>query len=129
MLNREELREITTIEGKNGYFVSLYLNVDPIFNKRGDYAVHFKNMMKNTVETLDKTVYKTVKDDLEKIDDILVSGNESYTGGEIRRRLFEAGFVVVKASIVVKAPGSFPSRLSCDVCGCEAAPLVEYTKW
>ena len=34
MLNMSELKEIASMNGKNGYFVSLYLNVDPIFNKK-----------------------------------------------------------------------------------------------
>ena len=53
MLNMSELKEIASMNGKNGYFVSLYLNVDPIFNKKGDYMVHFKNMMKGKIETLE----------------------------------------------------------------------------
>ena len=31
---------------------------------------HFKNMMKGKIETLDKAVYKKVKADLEKIDNM-----------------------------------------------------------
>lgn len=88
MLSREELREIAAMEGKNGYFASLYLNVDPIFNKKGDYAVHFKNMMKNTIETLDKTVYKTVKDDLEKIESYVLSN----------KRLFKKGLALLSSA-------------------------------
>lgn len=80
MLNRTELREIASMEGK-GYFVSLYLNVDPMFNKKGDYMVHFKNMMKNTIETLDKAVYKAVKDDLGKIGSYVLSNKRMFRKG------------------------------------------------
>lgn len=62
------------------------------------------------------------KDDLEKIDDILVSGNESYTGLEIRQRLYEAGFLIVKND-------EPPNGFSCHICGCEMPKLSEYTGW
>ncbi|MCL5063394.1 MAG: hypothetical protein M1443_09365 [Nitrospirae bacterium] len=87
MLNRTELREIASMEGK-GYFVSLYLNVDPMFNKKGDYMVHFKNMMKDTIETLDKAVYKAVKDDLEKIESYVLSN----------KRMFRKGLALLSSS-------------------------------
>ncbi len=88
MLNREEVREIASIEGKNGYFVNLYLNVDPIFNKKGDYIVHFKNMMKNAIETLDKAVYKAVKDDLERVENYVISN----------KRLFKKGLALLSSA-------------------------------
>ncbi len=88
MLNRTELREIASMEGKNGFFVSLYLNVDPIFNKKGDYMVHFKNMMKNSIETLDKATYKAVKNSLEKIESYVTSN----------KRMFKKGLVILCTS-------------------------------
>ncbi|MEW6003327.1 MAG: hypothetical protein AB1638_11890 [Nitrospirota bacterium] len=88
MLSREELKEIASISGKDGYFVSLYLNVDPVFNQRADYLVHFKNMMKDTIETLDKRVYKKVKDDLKKIDNYVLTN----------KRLFKKGLALLSSS-------------------------------
>lgn len=79
MLDRTELREIASMEG--GYFVSLYLNVDPMFNAKGDYMVHFKNMMKNTIETMDKAVYKVVKHDLERIENYVISNKRMFRKG------------------------------------------------
>ncbi len=84
MLSRAELKEIGAMDGK-GYFVSLYLNVDPIFNKRGDYLVHFKNMMKDTKERLEKEVYRRVGPALEKIEDYLLAS----------KRLFKKGLVIL----------------------------------
>ena len=46
MLSRAELKEIASLERKDSYFASLYLNVDPVFNKKGDYIVHLKNSWK-----------------------------------------------------------------------------------
>jgi len=79
MLDRTELREIASMEGS--YFVSLYLNVDPMFNAKGDYMVHFKNMMKNTVDSLDKAAYKAVKDDLEKVENYVISNKKMFRKG------------------------------------------------
>lgn len=79
MLDRAELKEIASM--KDGYFVSLYLNVDPMFNTKGDYMVHFKNMMKNTVDSLDKAAYKAVKDDLEKVENYVISNKRMFRKG------------------------------------------------
>ncbi|BCB96498.1 hypothetical protein JZK55_14200 [Dissulfurispira thermophila] len=86
MLDRRELKEIASMEG--GYFVSLYLNVDPMFNPKGDYMVHFKNMMKNTMDSLDKAVYKVVKDDLEKIEKYVTSN----------KRIFKKGLALISST-------------------------------
>ncbi len=86
MLDRTELREMASM--KNGYFVSLYLNVDPMFNARGDYMVHFKNMIKNTIDTLDKSIYKDVKEDIDKIEKYVISN----------KRLFRKGLVLISSS-------------------------------
>ncbi|MDI6802098.1 MAG: Vms1/Ankzf1 family peptidyl-tRNA hydrolase [Thermodesulfovibrionales bacterium] len=87
MLNRAELREIASMEGKESYFVSLYLNVDPMFNPKGDHMVHFKNMMKVS-DTLDKAVYKKVKDDLDKIQNYVLSN----------KRMFKKGLALLSSS-------------------------------
>jgi peptide chain release factor subunit 1 len=88
MLNRMELKEIASMEGRDSYFVSLYLNVDPLFNTKGDYMVYFKNMMKNTVDTLDKAVYKVVRDDLDKIEDYVLSN----------KRMFKKGLTLISST-------------------------------
>ena len=88
MLSRAELKEIASMEKKDGYFVSLYLNVDPMFNKKGDYIVHLKNMLKNTAESLDKGLYKTVKDDLAKIDNYVLTN----------KRMFKKGLALLSSS-------------------------------
>jgi peptide chain release factor subunit 1 len=80
MLDRKELKEIAALNGKNS-FVSLYLNVDPAFNTKGDYMVHFKNMMKTTIEKLDKSAYKKVREDLEKIDNYVRSERKRFKKG------------------------------------------------
>jgi peptide chain release factor subunit 1 len=81
MLSRAEIKEVASMGKKNGYFVSFYLNVDPMFNKKGDYMVHLKNMMKSTVESLDKTKYKRVKGDLEKINKYVLTNKRIFKKG------------------------------------------------
>ena len=51
MLNREELREIAKMRAGEAYFVSLYLNVNPITNKKYDYVIHVKKMSRESSET------------------------------------------------------------------------------
>lgn len=88
MLNMSDLKEIASMSVKKGYFVSLYLNVDPMFNKKGDFMVHFKNMMKSKIATLDKAVYKKVKADLEKIDNYVLAN----------KRMFKKGLALLSSS-------------------------------
>ena len=81
MLNREEIAKIAKIKGNDNYFVSCYLNVDPISNTKGDYTIHIKNMMKDTMESLDKNVRKKVKPDIEKIDSHIFSNKRNFKKG------------------------------------------------
>src|SRR3972149_11233343 len=88
MLDRKELKEIARIRDESPCFVNLYLNVNPLTNPKGEHVIQFKNMLKNTIETLDKKIYKLVKDDLEKID--------SYVLGN--KRLFKKGLALLSST-------------------------------
>jgi peptide chain release factor subunit 1 len=68
MLSLEELREISSINPNDEYYVSLYLNVDPVTNPRGEYIITFRNMLSELQENLDKDVKKEVARDLEELD-------------------------------------------------------------
>jgi peptide chain release factor subunit 1 len=87
MLHRDELKEFTGMRDDDASFVSLYLNVDPISNPKGDYIIRFKNMIRDTAESLEKTGYKLVKDDLIKM--------ESYVTGN--KRMFKKGLVLLSS--------------------------------
>ena len=71
MLNLEELRGIAATNPGGDYYVSLYLNVDPITNPNGEYIIKVRNMLKETAEGLErqKPVFKKVKEDLELLED------------------------------------------------------------
>ncbi|MEW5745826.1 MAG: hypothetical protein AB1805_10385 [Nitrospirota bacterium] len=88
MLDRGEVREIASIEGGEHHFVSMYLNVDPLLNRGGDYDIHFKNMMKEAAETLDKQVYRKVRDDIGRIKEYVAS----------HRQLFRKGLAIISSA-------------------------------
>jgi hypothetical protein len=73
MLSSGELREIAKMRGEGAYFVSLYLNVNPMTNVKNNYVIHVKNMLKDTAEKLDKAVMKKITGDLEKIDSYILT--------------------------------------------------------
>jgi len=79
MLNREELKEIATLQGDGSYFISLYLNVSP--DTRGDYVIHLKNMIKNVSEGTDKQILKKVKRDIEKLEAFVTSNKREFKRG------------------------------------------------
>ena len=88
MLNSTELKELSSMGGADKYFISLYLNVDPLFNSKGDYMVHFKNMIKDTIEAMDKAVYKRLKADIERIEHYVV----------MNKRIFKKGLALISSS-------------------------------
>lgn len=88
MLDRKELKELAKMRDENMSFASLYLNVDPFTNPKGEYLIQFKNMLKGAADNLDRGVYKEVKADLEKMD-AYVLGN---------KRMFRKGLVLLSSS-------------------------------
>ena len=61
MLDRKELKEIAQVQDAAACCVSLYLNVSPVTNPKGEFIIQFKNMVKKTVEGLDKNTLKIIK--------------------------------------------------------------------
>ncbi|HEC96968.1 MAG TPA: hypothetical protein ENI58_02220, partial [Nitrospirae bacterium] len=61
MLNREELKDLSEIQGNENYYVSLYLNVNPLTNPKGEYVLHLKNMIREVSENTEKEVYRKIK--------------------------------------------------------------------
>ncbi|MCX8031061.1 MAG: hypothetical protein N3A59_05735 [Thermodesulfovibrionales bacterium] len=81
MLSMTDLKELANYSNKGMYFVSLYLNVDPLLNKKGDYILHIKNMIKQTIDSIDKGVYKKVKEDLDKIEHHVLTNKRMFKKG------------------------------------------------
>ncbi|NOZ24717.1 MAG: hypothetical protein GXO94_01285 [Nitrospirae bacterium] len=81
MLNREELRELSEIRSDENYYVSLYLNVNPITNPKGEYVVHLKNMIREISENTGKDVYKKIRSDLEKLTAYVTSNKREFRKG------------------------------------------------
>lgn len=87
MLSREELREIAKMHAEDAFFVSLYLNVNPLTNRKNDYVIHVKNMLKQTAERLDKVVLKKISSDLEKIEAYILAN----------KRIFKKGLAILSS--------------------------------
>ncbi len=81
MLNRDELSKITKIKGNDKYYVSCFLNVDPVTNAKGDYAIHIKNMLKRAYESQGKDIRKKIKPDMEKIEAYFFSNRRNLKKG------------------------------------------------
>lgn len=81
MLSREELKEIARLEGNGTYYVSLYLNVNPVTNPGGEHIIRLKNMLKDSAESLDKSVLKKVKDDLSAIEAHVLGNKREFKKG------------------------------------------------
>ena len=87
MLNREGLKEIGRMRSEDSYFVSLYLNVNPMTNVKNNYLIHAKNMFKQTIEKLDKAVLKKVSADLKKIESYILTN----------KRIFKKGIAILSS--------------------------------
>jgi peptide chain release factor subunit 1 len=81
MLTYHELKSLSAI-GKNGnLFVSLYLNVNRLTNPKGDYVIHFKNILKKAELNIGKSAEKKVKKDLHKIESYLRDSKREFKKG------------------------------------------------
>ncbi len=87
MLNRKELKEIAKMTTGDAYFVSLYLNTNPMTNTKNNYVIHVKNMFKQTTEQLNKSVIKKVQVDLDKINAYILAN----------KRMFKKGLVILSS--------------------------------
>jgi peptide chain release factor subunit 1 len=81
MVSREELREIAKIKGDGAYFVSLYLNVNPVTNPKGDYSIWLKNARKEAQESFGKEVLKKVEKDLSRMKAHVQGNKRSFKKG------------------------------------------------
>jgi len=87
MLSREELKEIAKLKNEGTFFVSLYLNVNPMTTVKDNYVIHVKNMLRQTAEKLDKTVLKKIKADVNKIESYILTN----------KRVFKKGLVILSS--------------------------------
>lgn len=78
MLTQGEIKELSTITGDGNFFVSLYLDVNPLTNPKGDYVIHFKNMSKKVIREIGRDTEKTIKEDLERIETYLADNKREF---------------------------------------------------
>lgn len=81
MFTYSELKQLSTVRGNGNIFVSLYLNVNPITNPKGDYIIHFKNMLKEVISGASKEVVKKVRSDIEKVEAYLIGNKREFKKG------------------------------------------------
>ncbi len=81
MLTYSELKELATVKPDEKFFISLYLNVNPLTNPKGDYVIHFKNMFKELSEKIGKDTEKKIKDALVKIESHLKGNKREFKKG------------------------------------------------
>jgi peptide chain release factor subunit 1 len=81
MLTYSELKSLSTLSGDGNMFISLYLNVNRLTNPKGDYVIHFKNMLKNKEEKIEKNTEKKIKKDLNKIESYLKDYKREFKKG------------------------------------------------
>lgn len=81
MLTRNELTEIAKLRGNGSYYVSLYLNVNPVTNPRGDYTIGFKNMLREAEESLGRDELKKVKKGLDALETFVMGGRREFKKG------------------------------------------------
>jgi peptide chain release factor subunit 1 len=81
MLNREDIKDMAGAGGEEAYFASLYLNVNPAENPRGDYLIWYRNQVKRTAEALDGAVFRHVEGDLTEMEAYLQGNKRSFKKG------------------------------------------------
>ncbi len=69
MITHHELKELASYMVEDAFFVSLYLNVDPKENHKESWMLHFRNMMRDTLNKInlkDRSVVETELNHIEK---------------------------------------------------------------
>jgi peptide chain release factor subunit 1 len=87
MLDRNELKDLARAGGEGDYYVSLYLDVSPVTNPKGEYLIWFKSEVKKTCDNLEKVVVKGVEKELHEM--------EAYIQGN--RRNFKRGLAIISS--------------------------------
>lgn len=81
MFTREDLVRIGNLPEEGNTVISVYLNVNPVINPRGDYFLAFKNLAKEEMDKLDNAQQKEIKEDIKKIEVYLKSGRTEFKKG------------------------------------------------
>ena len=73
MFTREDLTRLNSIRGEGELHTSVFLNVNPVTNPKGEYFVTFRNLVKPEIEKLSNAEQKIVKEDAKKIETYIKS--------------------------------------------------------
>ncbi|MBI4698353.1 MAG: hypothetical protein HY758_05430 [Nitrospirae bacterium] len=78
MLTLSELKKLASIKPDDNQYISLFLNVNPLTNPKGDYVIHFKNMFKELSEKTGRDADKKMKKAVEKIEAFLLGNKREF---------------------------------------------------
>lgn len=78
MFTREDLMRINNIRGDGNLCTSVYLNVNPVTNPKGEYFVTFKNLAKTEIDKLTGAEQKLIKEDIKKIEAYIKGGKTEF---------------------------------------------------
>lgn len=78
MFTREELTQLNAIKGNGELFTTVYLNVNPVTNTKGEYFIAYRNLVKPEIDKLSNADQKVVKEDVKKIETYLKSGKTEF---------------------------------------------------
>jgi len=78
MFTREDLTRINNAREDGKLFTSVYLNVNPVTNPRGEYFVAFKNLTRKEFDKLNAAEQKLVKEDLKRIETYIKNGKRDF---------------------------------------------------
>lgn len=78
MFTRDDLTRINNFRGEGDLLTSVYLNVNPVTNPKGEYFVAFRNLIKNEIDKLSSADQKLLKEDIIKIEAYLKGGKTEF---------------------------------------------------
>lgn len=95
MITRKELKELASYMVEDALFISLYLNVDPTSQNKDEWLIHFRNMSRDTLKTLETADKKQVEKDLDEIERFLRDRPEGMKRGMAIIKCGAKGFLRV----------------------------------
>jgi len=78
MFNREDLTRLNSIREEGKLYTSVFLNVNPVTNPKGEYFINFRNLSKSEFDRLSSSDQKSVKEDIKKIETYIKSGKTEF---------------------------------------------------
>ncbi len=78
MLTKEDLTRLHNLKDEGKLYTSVYLNVNPATNPKGEYFVTFRNLIKQESEKLSSSDQKLIYEDIKRIETYLKTGKTEF---------------------------------------------------